>query len=106
VEKVGDFACTVEEDVEVAPRGVDDVLFGFEHHFVQAHRREPLPQRRAAVGQIAREALERGRAWRRGWVRSAHPEHVLTRERDHEIGGVEFVRRGLPAAVIRDRQAE
>ncbi len=106
MEKVGDLACTVEEDVEVAPRGIDDVFVGFEHHFVQTHRREPLPQRRAAAGQIAREALERGRAWRCCWVCSAHPEHVLTRERDHEIGGVEFVRRGLSAAVIGDRQAE
>ena len=76
------------------PAGSTHVFPWLERDLVQPHAREPLEERRAVVGKVTREPLQRRRTRRRRRVHAAHPRHVLARERDDQVGVVEL---GLPS---------
>ena len=60
---------------------------------MQAHRREPVPQRAGTGGQIAREPLQASPVCGAAvGMHAPHPRDVLARERDHEVGVVELLR--------------
>src|ERR1700686_3876507 len=100
VQERGDLLRALEEHVEVAARGVHDVFSGLELDLVQAHSGQPIGERSAVVGKVAREAFEGGRARRRPRMDAPHPQHVLACQRDDEVGGIELCDRRLAAPVV------
>ena len=107
VQKVGDLPRAVEEHVEVAAGGIEHVLARLEVDLVRG--RIPASRSTSGVPSSGRSRASRFSVAVRGAalrMHAPHPRHVLARQRDHEVGGVELLRRGLAAAVIGDRQAE
>src|SRR5450755_3639624 len=79
VQELGDLLRALQEHVEIATGRIQDVFVGLELHLVQAHRAEPIGERSAVVGKVARETFQCGGARRRPRMDAPHPQHVLAR---------------------------
>src|SRR5207253_8930273 len=83
-----ELTCAVDERVEVTARGVLDVFPRFQRDLVQGKLVNPVAQAVRAVGEVAAQPLQRGRAGRGLVVAATDVLHVLGGQGDDEVGAV------------------
>ena len=89
----------VDEGVDLAAAGVDDLLPRLELDRRQVERRDALGEVPVVGRQLAGEALERARPARGRGVLPSNPQDVLGGQADDEVGGPQVVGDGLPGEV-------